>query len=423
MSQTVLSAIGDKFCLNGKLTYAEVPGGRVAAHGLLMNARFIQGIFDDKGGRDRFARFGYGEYDPDAQTDRLVAALPEWYAHGLRAFTVGLQGGGPVFTVEDWTTIDNNPFSEDGRSLDPAYWGRLERLLAGADQLGMAVIVSFLYQAQAPRMKDGETVRNAVRAASAALKESGYSNVIIEVANEYDVGHFKLHPLVNSSEGMAYLVSLAREASGGMPVGASLGGGVSREVAAASDVILVHANNLTRQEYYNRVKEVRSWSLNKPIVCNEDSPCVSQLSVAFDTQTSWGYYNNLTKQEPPTNWGITPGEDAFFARRMAEGVGIALPALARDEQFYLQGFEEHIVLDGRRWVRLASLYPENIDYVEFFCDSQPVERAYCDPFMMRNVTTWIQEPVAVGPAEEWEAIVHLAGGEVVEVIPRTTGAP
>jgi hypothetical protein len=302
MGRTTLSAAGEKFQINDQLTYSEVPGGNASALGLLMNARFIQGIFDDKANRQRFARFGFGEYDPEAQTDRLVKALPEWYRYGLRAFTVGLQGGGPVFTVEDWTTIDNNPFSQDGRAFDMAYWGRLERLLRAADDVGMVVIVSLFYQAQAHRMRDGETIRNAVQTACAMLRSSGHTNVIIEVANEYDVGNFKLHPLINTSEGMAYLLSLATETSGGIPVGASLGGGqLNREVAAASDVILIHANNLTRQEYYNMVKEVRGWSMGKPIVCNEDSPCVSQLSVAFDTQTSWGYYNNLTKQEPPTN--------------------------------------------------------------------------------------------------------------------------
>lgn len=418
MSQTTLSVTGETFRINDRLTYSEVPGSKASVQGLLMNARFIQGIFDDKDGRGRFARFGFQEYDPEAQTNRLVEALPEWYGYGLRAFTVGLQGGGPVFTIEDWTTINNNPFSEDGKSIDIAYWNRLERLLSAADSLGMVVIVSFFYQAQAPRMRDGEAIRNAVTTASALLKDSGYSNVIIEVANEYNVGHFSLHPLINTSEGMAYLISLAREASGGLPVGASLGGGrVAKEVAVASDVILIHANNMTRQEYYNMLKELRAWGLNKPIVCNEDSPCVSQLSVAFDTGTSWGYYNNLTKQEPPTNWTVTPGEDYFFARRLAEGVGISVPELPPGQEFYLAGFEANIEVGGMRWIRLASLHPEHIDYVDFLRNGELVDRAYCDPFMVNNVTTWIQEGTTVNEGDQWKALVHLAGDEVVEVVP------
>ena len=82
-----------------------------------MNARFIQGIFDDAMEPERFARWGHGEWDPRANTERLIAALPEWYRYGLRAFTTGFQGGGPCFTVQNHT-IQNNPFGEDGLNLD-----------------------------------------------------------------------------------------------------------------------------------------------------------------------------------------------------------------------------------------------------------------------------------------------------------------
>ena len=65
--------------------------------------RFIQGIFDDKADASRFERFGR-HFDPEENTASLIAALPEWYAHGLRAFTVGFQGGGPCFTMADCVT-------------------------------------------------------------------------------------------------------------------------------------------------------------------------------------------------------------------------------------------------------------------------------------------------------------------------------
>ena len=110
------------------------------------------------------------------------------------------RGGGPVFTVDDLTTIHNTPFSEDGKSFDQAYEGRLERLIRAADEIGMIVIVSFLYQGQAHRLKDGRAVRNAVKTACAVLRNINRSNVIIEVANEHDIGNFKLHPIVHSAE-------------------------------------------------------------------------------------------------------------------------------------------------------------------------------------------------------------------------------
>ena len=113
MSQTHISIQGERFTINGQLTYAEIEGSRPSVQGLLMNARFIQGIFDDRAAPERFARWGYETWDAAAQTRRLVEALPQWHAHGLRAFTVGLQGGGPCFTVDN-ATIDNNPFGEEG---------------------------------------------------------------------------------------------------------------------------------------------------------------------------------------------------------------------------------------------------------------------------------------------------------------------
>ena len=121
MTKTSIDIQGTQFLINGTPTYADIEGSKAAAHGLLMNARFIQGIFDDKAAPERFAIFGHDSWDPEANTDRLIAALPQWYDHGLRAFTVGIQGGGPVLTLDDWSTIDNNPYGPDGTSFDPAY--------------------------------------------------------------------------------------------------------------------------------------------------------------------------------------------------------------------------------------------------------------------------------------------------------------
>ena len=106
MPQTHLTVSGSRFLINGLPTYQET--GNPAVYGLLMNARFIQGIFDDASGHERYHRFGR-RFDPEAHTDALIAALPAWYRCGLRAFTVGLQGGGPCFTIPN-ETIRNNPF-------------------------------------------------------------------------------------------------------------------------------------------------------------------------------------------------------------------------------------------------------------------------------------------------------------------------
>ena len=410
--KTSLKIKGDRFLINDHLVYSEIPGSPKSAHGLLMNARFIQGIFDDKADPSRFARFGWDSWDPDRHTDEMIRALPEWYSYGLRAITVGLQGGMPVFTIEN-STIDNNPFGTDG--IDPEYLTRLDRVIRAADDLGMIVIVSILYQGQSLRLPDGAAVRNAIRRTSAWLKEQAYTNIIIEVANEHTVGDFRKRPLVYDTEGITTLMEIARDSSGGMPVGAS-GGGVEcqREVAEGSDVILIHGNTARRQDYYRLVKWVQSWKLNRPVVCNEDSPCFTQLDVAYHTGTSWGYYNNLTKQEPPADWGVANAEDLFFARRMARGVGIPVEPLDQQEQYVLDGVNGRWQQHGERWIRLTAEYPESINFVEFFRNGELVDVAYEEPFYVNYQHTWVQESTKVEVGEKWSAMVHLGDGTVLE---------
>lgn len=414
MPNTSLSITNEHFTINGKLTYSDIPGTRPEAHGLLMNARFIQGVFDDAAAPSRFVRFGQDAWDAEANTDRLIAALPEWYRYGLRAFTVGLQGGGPCFTTPN-DSIDNNPFSEDGTSLDPAYAGRLDRLIRAADEIGMAVIVSYFYQGQINRIADGVGIRAATKTASRFLREGGYTNVIVEVANEHDVGKFRDRQLIFSGEGMAYLIELAREETGGLPVGCSGGGGsATREIVEASDVILIHGNGQSRTSYDRLIGRVREWAPGRPVVCNEDSHAIGQLLVAYRTRSSWGYYNNLTKQEPPADWGVTPGEDAFFAWRMADGIGIEVPDIAEEDRFYLQGFEPGITHEGQRWIRIASLYPETVDFVEYFRSDELYATVYDEPFGINQHSNWHFGGVAVESGQTWRAVAHLADGGTVE---------
>ena len=286
MDKTSISIENESFLINQKLTYSEINTSKPESHGMIMNARFIQGIFDDNVEPDRFARWGCSEWDPAVNTKALVDALPEWYGYGLRAFTVGFQGGGPCFTTSN-DTIDNNPFGEDGTKLDPAYATRMDTLIKGADEQGMAVIVSYFYGSQAQRLKDVHSVRNAVIGASKFLKEGGYTNVLIEVANEMNISAFKNHPIIYEPEGMTSLIDLARKVSGGMAVGCSGGGGYRNyTVAEANDYVLIHGNGQTKQKYYTMIEEIKSWQQNKPIVCNEDCAALGNLGVAFKTKIS-----------------------------------------------------------------------------------------------------------------------------------------
>lgn len=412
MGQTVLSIKGRDFYINGKPVYDDIEGDK-RSKGLLMNARFIQGIFDDKSDPIRYNRF-HKMFDPDDHTDAFIAALPEWYEHGLRAVTVGMQGGMPVFTI-DVRSIDNNPFGEEGKTFDSAYAKRLDNIIRAADKFGMVVIVNILYWAQSLRFKDDDALVTALTSAASFLKNGNYTNVIIDVANEYNIDMWDDLPIIQNPTSMKRLIELVRTESGGMLVGSSGGGGLAdKDVVEASDVVLVHGNGLTRGEYYDFIVRVRKMAPDKPILCNEDSPCISRLDVALFTHTSWGHYDNFTKQEPPCDWGITPGQDTFFARRMAKSVGINLPELPLEDQFYLQGLEPHTETQGKRWIRLASEHPEQINYVDFYRNDEFVYRSYDEPHFMYRETTWIQRPWLVQKDDKkWTAEVVLNDGSTV----------
>lgn len=414
--KTKLGIRGDRFTINGALTYSELPGVSPEKYGLLMNARMIQGIFDDRLQPRRFDRFGK-TFSPDGNTQELIEALPQWHAMGLRALTVGFQGGGPCFTTDN-STIDNNPYAADGSSMDEAYLKRMNKVIRAADEIGMVVIVSLFYGAQTRFLQDDQAIITAVKTASNWLRKNQYTNVIIEIANEFDVGQFACHPIIYTGKGIPALIEIAQRESGGMPVGCSgTGGKFDEAIARASDVVLIHGNDQSPQKFYNLICKARSVCPDKPIVCNEDSQAISRLPIAVREGISWGYYNNMTKQEPPAKWGISPGEDRFFALRMAECLEIAKAELPLEEQFYLQGLEEEMTYEGKRWIRLASLYPERIDHVDFYRDGAFVGRAYDDPFMLNSVgSNWLQKafPEPIQKGEVWKAQVYLHDGCVVE---------
>ena len=62
MGKTKISIKGEDFYINGEKTYSNSPKKEV--HGLLMNARFIQGILDVQNGREIFNRYGK-VFDPE----------------------------------------------------------------------------------------------------------------------------------------------------------------------------------------------------------------------------------------------------------------------------------------------------------------------------------------------------------------------
>ena len=118
-SGTVVGIRGSMFLINGHPTYTAssgFPNADPNLTGTLLNVRAVQAIFDDanypKGGTKAQpystntmgpVSFDYpsGKWDPDRNVQEFVDARPDWRKAGLLAFTVNLQGGGPV--DGDWS--------------------------------------------------------------------------------------------------------------------------------------------------------------------------------------------------------------------------------------------------------------------------------------------------------------------------------
>ena len=107
------------------------------------------------------------------QTDHLIAQLDEYRAHGINAVTVFYQGS---------RAAAYDPFSRDGRTIDPGHQARMEQIIRAADARGMVVITGIFYQRASLVLEDADAVRQAVRTVTEALRP--YRNVIINIANE-----------------------------------------------------------------------------------------------------------------------------------------------------------------------------------------------------------------------------------------------
>lgn len=329
--KTEISIRGDGFLINGLPTYAgrRYKGNKI--EGLLMNARLIQGIFDDLN-PDTRARWRYpdtGAWDPERNTREFVAAMPEWRRHGLLSFTINLQGGSPegYSKAQPW---HNSAINEDG-SLRPDYMSRLEKILDRSDSLGMAPIVGVFYFGQDQRVRDEAAVRRAVENAVRWLLGSGHRNVLLEVNNECDVPAYD-HEILRPGR-VHELIELAKGVTAGgrrLLVGTSFGGGrvPNAAVVRASDFLLMHGNGVSDPKRIARmVEEARNVSGYRPmpILFNEDDHFdfdkpENNMLAAVGAYASWGYFdpgkNNYADgyQCPPANWGInTERKKAFFA--------------------------------------------------------------------------------------------------------------
>jgi hypothetical protein len=339
---TQVSLSGTRWHINGRVVNPGSP-----AEGLLMNVRMVNATFEDRNDATLPAGF-----DAEANTDRFISHIADYAAHGVNAFTLCLQGGMPGY--EDAL---NSAFNADG-SLRPDYLRRVERVIRACDERGVVVILGLLYQRQTKLLRDEDAVRAAVVNGTRWVARSGFSNVVIEIANEYPHGGFA-HPVIRDPKGQAGLIRLARETAPGLLFTASgYGRGVIHpEVAEACDFLTPHWNGTKVEDIPARLAVLKQHG--KPMVCNEDDKtgtnAVAALKASVENGCAYGLMLKKHNQYTPFQFDGAADDPVFYAAlaeltRSPDQLAVAASRVIRERD----GRVEFEAEDGTGdWKRIA----------------------------------------------------------------------
>jgi hypothetical protein len=334
-TKTVVSIAGDRFLIDGKPTYQGRRWNGHSIEGLLFNSRMANAIINDENPATRGVWSYVDEaFTPERNTREFIAALPHYYAHGLRAVSINLQGGSPQ--GYSW----NQPWQTSGflpsGAIKADYLQRLDEVIAACDRTGMIIILGLFYWKQSQVLSDEAAVRNAVSDVVDWLVGRGARNVLLEIGNEVDLPY--AHRIIEPAR-CHELVSLAQERSTGKlntPQGRLL---VSTSLVHAPrfgdnlmevcDFLLLHGNRAHHPDTL-RLQVLRNRTAaayrGQPIVYNEDDhfdfdKADNNMIAAIGEGASWGYFDYRKTRERfedgfqslPVDWTISsPRKRSFF---------------------------------------------------------------------------------------------------------------
>jgi hypothetical protein len=304
---THVAILGDRFYVNGTVTY---PGA--LAEGQLLNIRVVNSVFEDT---------NRPHFDPEANTDEFLGAMPSYIASGVRAFNLSLQGGNPGYEGARNTAINH-----DG-SLKQSYLDRVERVIRAADAQGAVIILQIFYFRQDEYIADETAVHAAVVNVCNWIAAEGFTNLLLEIANEYAHGFYD-HGIIRTSSGQVSLINLAKAScpasikvsTSGLGLGVVGAESNDPAVIAASDYLTIHFNNTVIGDYAARIAALRQHG--KPIVVNEDpkegSSGAAAAQETVEAGASWGYFRRANQDYPFTFLGASEDPAVYDAfRRLA----------------------------------------------------------------------------------------------------------
>jgi len=343
---TSVAIAGNAFHINGKPTYPGRSFRGSKVEGQLFTSRMVNCIINDQNPETRgMWAWRDGPWDPERNTSEFIAALPLYRSRGLTSIAFNVQGGSPMGYGwnQPWHTSGYTP---DGRLL-PDYRSRLLRVLDAADANGMVAVLGFFYVSATPALADEAAFIRAADEITDLVCDGGYTNVLIEVANEADISRWTAETIkpARSHE----LVARVQTRSKGRvktPAGRLL---VSTSFATAAplperllqtaDYVLYHGNGLpTPQAVHARAKQIRSTTgyRGQPLLINEDDHFdfdkpENNMLAAVEEYSGWGYFDYRQIRERfedgyqslPVDWGINSVRKKAFFSLLAEVTGAA----------------------------------------------------------------------------------------------------
>lgn len=385
--KTEVSIKGESFYINGRPTYEGRYWNEKKVEGLLMNSRMVQGVFDNIGenkeANKRFAYSDTNEWSAERNTKEFVEAMSEWHSYGLLAFTVNLQGGSPMGYGGNVGFV-NSAFNRDG-SMREDYKKRLKLIIERADELGMVVILGYFYQGQDENLENEKAVYRAVKEATEWVLESGYLNVMVEIANECDVKSYD-HDIIkvaNNHKLIEYAKSITRDGRR-LLVSTSLKGCSipTEEIVATSDYVLIHGNGMKKpDQMIKALKNTRALKnyTPKPIVVNEDDNYnfesqFCNINLAVENYASWGMFDYRREgdnpadgfQSVPVDWRVNTYRKKQFFERVKEITNFGgepeaydnpiLPGYHPDPTICRKGEDYYLVNSSFEWYPGIPLY-------------------------------------------------------------------
>jgi hypothetical protein len=305
------------FVRAGRASWSETYDGgpyRNKTKGALLLVNAVHGLFDD-------AWLTEVKFDPDANTDALIAALDLYHAHGVNGLFVSLQGFDQPYPES--SGIARSGRAEDGKQkgslvsafspsgeLDPAWMARLERLLSAADKLGMVVCLTYFTPGQDEALESDQAIVTGARNMTQWLIDKDFRNVIINIADSWDSqGVWDHGDFIQRNVSNLVIDSrdLFNHAEFTLPIGAAAGESLEypNSLARVCDVVLLHGNRAGGADKLRAVANLSEY--DRPVILLED-PHRGPLDQDMVTKTVAAVSSTL---EAPGGWALAPGRMTY----------------------------------------------------------------------------------------------------------------